>query len=360
MPIHVINEAKRCLNCKKPLCRQGCPINTAIPQMIELFLNGDMQKAGEMLFENNPLSLVCSLICNHDKQCEGNCVLNKKSSPVHISSIENYISDSYFDRMTVEKAEPNGMKVAIIGSGPAGITIAVNLAKKGYDVTIFESKDDLFDDGYKAIFIGTGVWRPNSLKIKGQTLGHVHFAINYLANPDVYDLGKEVIIIGAGNAAMDVARTVIRKGSKNVTVYARTPGAAASPREVEYAIIDGVRFEYNIAPVEITEEGVVFKNVKVDDHESIIWEDENTFLKEADSVIIAVSQGPRDRIISTTSGIKANDKGLVVTNNCGETTRGGIFASGDVVLGAKTVVEAVAYSKAVADEMDKYMQGLSN
>lgn len=406
MPIHVINEAKRCLNCKKPLCRQGCPINTSIPQMIELFLNGDMQKAGEMLFDNNPLSLVCSLICNHDKQCEGNCVLNKKSSPVHISSIENYISDSYFDRMAVEKEAPNGMKAAIIGSGPAGITIAVNLAKRGYDVTIFESKDmiggvlrygipdfrlpktildrykvkmkemgikirpntvigltitvdDLFDDGYKAIFIGTGVWRPNSLKIKGQTLGNVHFAINYLANPDVYDLGKEVIIIGAGNAAMDVARTVIRKGSKNVTVYARTPGAAASPREVEYAMIDGVRFEYNIAPVEITEDGVIFKNVKVDEFENIIWEDENTFLKEADSVIIAVSQGPRDRIISTTSGIKANDKGLVVTNDCGETTREGIFASGDVVLGAKTVVEAVAYSKAVADEMDKYMQGLS-
>jgi len=405
MSIHVINEAKRCLNCKKPQCRQGCPIETQIPRMIELFLSGDITEAGKIVFENNPLSMVCSLICNHEKQCEGHCILNKKGSPVHISSIENYISDAYFDRMKIENPEKNGMKVAIIGSGPAGITIAINLASKGYDVTIFESKDmiggvlrygipefrlpkiildkykekliemgikirpntviglticvdDLFDDGYKSIFIGTGVWKPNSLRIKGQTFGHVHFAINYLANPDVYDLGKDVIIIGAGNAAMDVARTVIRKGAKNVTVYSRTEVAAASPREVEYAMIDGVRFEYEMSPVEITEDGVVFRAVKCDENENIIWEDENTIFRNADSVIISVSQGPRNRIISTTSGIEASQKGLVVTNMKGETTREGIFASGDVVLGAKTVVQAVKYSKAVADEMDNYMQNL--
>lgn len=405
MSIHVINEAKRCLNCKNPKCRQGCPIETPIPRMIELFLGGDITEAGKIVFENNPLSMVCSLICNHEKQCEGHCILNKKGSPVHISSIENYISDAYFDRMKIEKQEKNGMKVAIIGSGPAGITIAINLAKKGYDVTIFESKDmiggvlrygipefrlpkiildkykekliemgikirpntviglticvdDLFEDGYKSIFIGTGVWKPNSLKIKGQTFGQVHFAINYLANPDVYNLGKDVIIIGAGNAAMDVARTVIRKGAKNVTVYSRTEVAAASPREVEYAMIDGVRFEYEMAAVEITEDGVVFRSVKCDEFENIIWEDEKTLFRSADSVIISVSQGPRNRIISTTSGIEASQKGLVVTNIKGETTREGIFASGDVVLGAKTVVQAVKYSKAVADEMDNYMQGL--
>jgi glutamate synthase (NADPH/NADH) small chain len=403
MSIHVVNEAKRCLNCKVPQCRVGCPISTAIPQMIQSFLQGEMTEAGQMVFENNPLSIICSLICDHEKQCEGHCVLNKKGSPVHISSIENYISDAYFERMQIERPKKNGIKAAIIGSGPAGITIAVILANKGYDVTIFESKDkiggvlqygipefrlpktileryrekliemgikirpntviglsitidDLIRDGYKSIFIGTGVWKPNTLHIKGETFGHVHYAINYLSNPDVYKLGKSVIIIGAGNAAMDVARTVIRKGTSDVTVYARTQTAAASPREVEYAKIDGVKFEFEVAPVEITDEGVVFRNVKVDEHENIIWEDDKTFFRKADSVIISVSQGPRNRIVSTTMGIDVSERGLVVTDNKGETTRAGIFASGDVVQGAKTVVEAVKYSKSVADEMDKYMQ----
>lgn len=403
MSIHVINEAKRCLNCKKPLCRTGCPIETAIPQMIEEFLKGDIIKAGEQVFENNPLSIVCSLICDHEKQCEGHCVLNKKGSPVHISSIEHYISDVYFDRMKVDLPKRNGIKTAIIGSGPAGITIAILLAQRGYDVTIFESKekiggvlrygipefrlpksileryqsklismgikirpntvigltisvDDLILDGYKSIFIGTGVWKPNSLKIKGETLGHVHYAINYLTNPDVYDLGENVIIIGAGNSAMDVARTVIRKGAGNVTVYSRTLIPSASPREVEYAKIDGVEFEYGVAPVEIKEDGVVFRFIKVDENENVIWEDENTFFRKADSVIISVSQGPRNRIVSTTSGIEVSERGLVVTDQSGKTTKAGIFASGDVVLGAKTVVEAVKYSKTVADAMDAHMR----
>ncbi len=406
MSIHVVNEAKRCLNCKKPLCRVGCPIETPIPHMIELFLNGEMMEAGKEVFKNNPLSIVCSLICDHEKQCEGHCILNKKSSPVHISSIENYISEAYFDRMEIETPEKNGIKSAIIGSGPAGITIAVILAARGYDVTIFEGKDkiggvlrygipdfrlpktileryrdklkkmgikirpntvigltltvdDLIKDGYKSIFIGTGVWKPYSLRIKGESLGHVHYAINYLTNPDVYDLGENVIVIGAGNSAMDVARTVIRKGSPNVTVFSRPETASASPREIEYAKIDGIKFEYETAPVEITDEGVIFRKVKVDENENMIWEDEETFFREADSVIISISQGPRNRIISTTSGIDVDKKGLVVTDQKGETTRAGIFASGDVVQGAKTVVEAVKYSKMVADEMDKYMKMVS-
>ena len=143
MSIHVVNEAKRCLNCKKPLCRVGCPIETPIPHMIQLFLEGEMMEAGKEVFQNNPLSIVCSLICDHEKQCEGHCILNKKSSPVHISSIENYISDAYFDRMEIETPKKNGIKSAIIGSGPAGITIAILLAARGYDVTIFEGKDKI-------------------------------------------------------------------------------------------------------------------------------------------------------------------------------------------------------------------------
>lgn len=406
MAFNVIQEAKRCLNCKKPRCMEGCPIHTPVPKMIQSFLEGDITRAGEMVFRNNPLSVVCSLICNHENQCEGHCVLNAKGSPVHISNIENYISDNYFDKMRFRQGEKKGMKAAVIGSGPAGLTIAMILAQRGYDITIFESKDkiggvlrygipefrlpkslldkyyhhlvslgikvrpntaigkvisveDLFRDGYRAVSIGTGVWWPNTLHIKGETLGHVHYAIHYLVNPDVYELGDRVIIIGAGNAAMDVARTAIRHGSRYVTVFSRTETFAASKIEAEYAMIDGVEFEYNMAPVEITDEGVYFQEVRCDEHEQIVERIGGRRLYPADSVIISVSQGPSRLILQQTSGLHTNQRGLVITDNSGVTDRPGVFASGDVVRGAKTVVEAVAYSKMVADAMDEYMQGLT-
>lgn len=297
------------------------------------------------------------------------------------------------------------MKAGIIGSGPAGITIAIILAQRGYDITIFEAKekiggvlqygipefrlpktilarykrklwelgikirpntsigttisvDDMFRDGYSAIFIGTGVWRPNTLHIKGETLGNVHYAINYLTNPDVYRLGETVNIIGAGNSAMDVARTALRHGAKKVTVFSRSDHLAASQREVDYAKIDGVEFVVHVEPVEIVDDGVIFAELECDGHGNLspIRGTENLY--PADSTIIAISQGPKDRIVSTTTGLEVNEKGLLVTNTFGETTRDGIFASGDVVRGAKTVVEAVAYSKQVADAMDEYMKGL--
>lgn len=405
MAINVIDEAKRCLNCKKPMCREGCPIKTPIPTMIHTFLEGDINAAGEMVFENNPMSMVCSLICNHENQCEGHCVLNHKGAPVHISSIENYISDNYFDKLMFSGIEKNGMKAGIIGSGPAGITIAIILAQRGYDITIFEAKekiggvlqygipefrlpktilarykrklwelgikirpntsigttisvDDMFRDGYSAIFIGTGVWRPNTLHIKGETLGNAHYAINYLTNPDVYRLGDTVNIIGAGNSAMDVARTALRHGAKKVRVFSRSDHLAASPREVDYAKIDGVEFIVHVEPVEIVDDGVIFVELECDGKGNLspIHGTENLY--PADSTIIAISQGPRDRIVSTTTGLEVNEQGLLVTNTFGETTRDGIFAAGDVVRGAKTVVEAVAYSKQVADAMDEYMKGL--
>ena len=134
MAVHVVNEARRCLNCKIPQCRKGCPIQTPIPDMIRLFLDNQLEHAGQMLFENNPLSVVCSLVCDHEKQCEGHCVLGRKGEPVHISSIENYISDSCLDRLCLQRDKNKNKRVAIIGSGPAGITISVLLAEKGYDV----------------------------------------------------------------------------------------------------------------------------------------------------------------------------------------------------------------------------------
>lgn len=406
MALNVIEEAKRCLHCKKPMCRTGCPINTPIPDMIATFLEGNITKAGEMVFENNPLSMLCSLICNHENQCQGHCVLNHKGAPVHISSIENYISENYFAKTKLKQRERNGMKAAVIGSGPAGLTIAILLAQRGYDITIFESKDkiggvlrygipefrlpkslldkyydqlinlgikvrpntaigksigidEMFRDGYKAISIGTGVWWPNTLHIKGETLGHVHYAIHYLTNPDVYHLGDNVIIIGAGNAAMDVARTVIRHGSRNVTVYSINNTYAASRVEAEMAMIDGVVFEYNKSPVEITDDGVYFVDTICDEQGHVIDKVGEPVLHRADSVMISISQGPSSLIPNQTHGLTTTKNGLVVADPRGITERPGIFASGDVVKGAKTVVEAVAYSKKVADAMDEYMQGLA-
>lgn len=404
MTVHVIDEANRCLNCKKPMCRQGCPIQTPIPMMIKAFKEGDLNEAGEMLFSNNPMSMICSLVCNHEKQCEGHCVLGRKGEPVHISSIENYVSDTYFDKTKIECSPSNGKKVAVIGAGPAGITIAIMLTKKGYEVTIFDARDkiggvlqygipdfrlpktilerykkklreigikirpnttiggaleikDLFRDGYESIFIGTGVWRPKKLGIKGESLGNVHFAIDYLANPDSYELGDTVAIIGMGNSAMDVARTALRKGARNVTLYARGLKSQASAEEIAYAKVDGAVLSFGMQPVEITDDGPVFQKVLFDEEGNRTGVDETPIQVHADSTIVSVSQGPKDKLVNTTEGLKASANGLLVTNQFGETTHPGIFAAGDVVLGAKTVVEATAYAKVVADAMDQYMQG---
>lgn len=407
MALHVLDEANRCLECKNPSCQKGCPINTPVSQVIRLLKENRLDEAGKILFENNPLTTICSLVCNHETQCEGHCVLGKKGSPVHFSAIEHYISDTYAPKMVKGPVKPNGHKVAIVGSGPAGLTIAIILARYGYQVTIFESKDkiggvlrhgipefrlpksvlddlqyrhielkgikirpnirigdaigidDLFRDGYKAIFIGTGMWRPNALHIKGETFGNVHFAINYLNNPSVYKLGDRVIIIGAGNAAMDVARTVIRNGSRKVTCFSIEKGVAASNYEFSYAQLDGVKFEYCLKPVEILDDGVIFRKVKETEDGAYEEIEGSDLFYPCDSVIIAISQGPRNIIVSTTTGLEADKKGLLVADEFGNTSRKGIFASGDVVNGARTVVEAVAHSKVVAETMHRYIQGLS-
>lgn len=403
MGLHVIDEAKRCLNCKKPRCQEGCPIHTPIPVMIQMLLQGEMPEAAEMVFANNPLSVICSLVCDHEKQCEGHCVKGIKGEPVHISSIENYISDTCFDRMKLEQLPKNGKRIAVVGAGPAGITIAILMACRGYKVTIFEVKEkiggimrygipefrlpksildryyvkmkelgilfrpnfalggstgveDLLRDGYHAVFIGTGTWRPYQLHIPGETFGNVHYGINYLNNPDVYDLGDRVLVIGAGNAAMDVARTAIRKGSRHVTVYSITEVPVASPKEVEYAKLDGVEFEYLQTAIEIRDEGAMICDVEWTEDGKLVKKEETARLVPADSIIISISQGPQDRIVNRDKELQVDDRGLLKTDANGETTMPGIFASGDVVTGAKTVVEAVKYSKMIADAMDEYVK----
>lgn len=404
MAAHILDEANRCLNCKNPQCQKGCPIHTPVPEVIQLMLNGHLDEAGWKLFENNPLTTVCSLICDHEKQCEGHCILGRKGAPVHFSTIENYISSTYSSKMIKGPAPSNDMRTAIIGSGPAGLTIAVLLARKGYQVTIFEGKDkiggvlrygipefrlpksilddfeyrhlhlkgikirpntsvgssisidDLLRDGYRSIFIGTGVWRPNTLHIKGETLGHVHYGIHYLNNPDSFHLGERVIVIGAGNAAMDVARTALRKSVRVLQCFSRESGVAASKHEYEYAMLEGVDFIFHKIPVEIIDEGVIFADAAEDADGNLSPVPDSQTLYPADSIIISISQGPHNQLVRTTQGLDANGQGLLVADSSGHTSRPEIFASGDVVNGARTVVEAVAYSKLVAESMDAYMQ----
>ncbi len=406
MAHNVIVEAKKCLNCKKPLCRTGCPINTPIPQMIQAFLNGDIDGAGKMLFDNNPLSVICSIVCDHGRQCQGHCVRGIKGDPVEISTIENFISERYLDVLKIECAPANGIKVAVIGAGPAGITTAIKMAQLGYDVTIFESKakiggvlrfgipefrlpksfidrydalmrglgikirpnmtigkvfgiEELFRDGFKAISIGTGVTWPNTLNIKGETLGNVHYGVHYLESPEVYDLGKSLIVIGAGNVAMDVARTALRRGVRDVKIVVRSDRSTANADELEYAEIEGAEMVYNKAPVEITDKGVYFKTTVCDENHKVVSVSDTAELMPADSVIIAVSQKPSALLLTTTYGLELTGRGLAKTDENGMTTIPGLFASGDVVKGAKTVVEAVEQAKKVALAMDSYLKGLT-
>lgn len=405
MGYNVIVEAKRCLNCKNPLCRKGCPINTPVPQMIEAFLKGDIAGAGKMLFENNPMSVVCSIVCNHADQCQGHCVRGIKGEPVVISAIENFVSSHYIDSLSIERSESNGIKVAVVGSGPAGITIAIKMAQLGYDVTIFESKtkiggvlrygipefrlpkaivdkyylllkklgvkvkfnvtigkafgvEELFRDGFKAVSIGTGVTWPIALNIKGETLGHVHYGVHFLERPDVYELGESMIVIGAGNVAMDVARTALRRGVRDVKIMVRSDRYTASVEEKEYAEIEGAEFVFNKNPVEITNDGVLFADTVCDENHKVISVSDKPTLYRADSIMICVSQRPSNLILTQTAGLEVNERGLAKISENGETSRAGVFAAGDVVRGAKTVVEAAETAKRVALAMDSYLKGL--
>ena len=396
---HIINSAQTCLDCKKPKCQTGCPVKTPIAEMIRLFLSGDIKEAGEKVFNNNPLSIICSLVCPHEKHCEGHCVLNKKFSPVNVGGIENYISTYYMNYREFEKPVQNGRNIAIIGSGPAGISLAMMMALKGYNVTMYEGNnqiggvlrygipdfrldktiidkieqnllkigvkirknimigknitlDDLQRDGFDAIFIGTGVWAPKKLGIKGESLGNVHFAIDYLKTPKAYDLGKKVIVVGAGNVAMDVARTAIRNGAREVQVMYRKgeENMPAERIEIEHAKIDGVKFNLFKSPLEFTEEGIKYINTKEDDT--------SEGFEEADSILIAISQTARDLIVRNNTGLNLGENGLLQSDENGRTTRDGVFASGDVVTGARTVVEAVAFSKRVAVSIEEYINTL--
>ncbi|AQR95799.1 NAD(P)-dependent oxidoreductase [Clostridium saccharoperbutylacetonicum] len=405
----LLNEASRCLLCKVPRCKDNCPIDTPIPEIIKLYKEGKLKEAGEVLFNNNPLSVICSLVCIHEDQCKGNCVRGIKGEPINFHDIEHEISKKYLEEISLSNVPKDKDRIAIVGGGPAGITISFILAMKGYKVTIFDahvkiggvlrygipeyrlpkklidtleeklveigvkirpntligpviSLDRLFEDGYKAVFIGTGVWNPKTLNIKGETLGNVHFAIDYLKSPEYYCLGDKVAVIGAGNVAMDAARSAKRNGAKEVTIIYRKgfEEMSATKQEIREAKEDNINFELFKSPIEITEEGV-----RLAVTENVIDSDGKMFTKtiegkeeffNCNSTIIAVSQTPRTNIVSNTTELNTNKWGLLITDDNGNTTKRGTFASGDVVTGAKTVVEAVVQAKRVAETIEKYCQ----
>lgn len=374
LDLNIINaDAERCLMCKVPRCKNNCPINTDIPKVIELYKENKISEAGELLFKNNPLSVVCSIVCPHENQCSGNCIRGIKGEPIKFGDIEHYISMEYLKNMDSKDIKKNGIKIAIIGSGPAGIAIAFILAERGYDITIFESKhklggvmrygipeyrlpnsildlieeklidlgvkikyntlvgpvvtlDRLLEDGYKSVFIGTGVWNPKTLNIKGEMSGHVNYAINYLMSPESFRLGKKVIVIGAGNVAMDAARVAKRSGCEVTVVYRKGfEEMTATKLEIREAQEDGVEFTLFKSPVEILDNGVKFISV-----EKSIGEDGRAVFKtvegseeiiECDSVIIAVSQSPKNNIVANTDNLATSRGGLLAVDEYGHTTK---------------------------------------
>ena len=403
----IMCEAQRCLKCKVPKCKKACPISTDIPTIMNLFLEGSEKEAAATLFKNNPLSAICSIVCPHENNCYGNCVLGIKKDPVTFFKIEQYLSNKYIDELEMEKPEKNGMKVAIIGAGPAGISMSIFLAQKGFDVTLMEQNDkiggvlrygipafrlskdrvdaykdvlkklgvvikpnchigsnllidDMFIDGYDAIFLAVGTAKPNRLGLLGETLGNVHFAIDYLKAPEAHELGKTVVVIGVGNVAMDVARTALRQeGVERVITLnnRRVEDVTATKLEFSEAIEEGVEFIHQISVLRITENGVIAVDVDVteDENGNIIYE-ENMLSRhdiEADSVILAIGQGPVSTL-SDNAEIETTLRGLFAVDEKGMTNIPGVFAAGDVVSGPKTVVEAVAHTKRVAEHLIQY------
>ena len=402
MAIHIVEEAERCLGCKRPQCQKGCPVHTNIPEVIRLFKDRKINDAGAMLFENNPMSAVCSLICNHSAQCEGHCIRGGKDSPVHLSAIDSYVSGTYLDRMRLAAGKPTGKRVAVIGSGPASLVVAMKLALAGVEVTVFERQpdvggvlrygipeyrlpksliskyrdrlddlgvrvrpnttigeaidiDDLFRDGYDAVFAGTGTWRAKTAGMPGEAGGNVLFGMDYLVSPDTCSIGDRVAVIGAGNTAMDVARTALRQGAREVTLYARSKHISASTDELEYAQLDGAELVVGKAIASIDDTGVTFRTAIFDEDDKVIGYEDELDHVECDTVIVAVSQKPRNVLITTTEGLEGDERGLLIVDEAGATTRPGVFAAGDVVTGPKTVVHAVEAAKRAVDGMLAYL-----
>lgn len=408
-----IREAKRCLNCKVPQCRKGCPISNDIPAWIHELSMGNMGNAMSIINLRSNLPAVCGRVCAHERQCEGHCVLGKQGSHINIGKLERFVSDFDSDMSLTRESivQKDRGRVAVIGSGPAGLTIAGELARKGVAVEIFEMEreaggvlmfgipeyrlpkevvrkeiakieqlgvtircnttvgrdltiDDLFARGFDAIFMGTGTGKPKRLELPGGGLWGVRYALYFLRRVSLWREGyigrdevpvregDKVYVVGCGNTAMDAARTAVRLGASEVTVlYHRDINSMAALRaEYDDAVTEGVRFRWNTSIKSIHDtEGIL--------DELILNTPDGEVSVAADKVIMAVGSAPASRIVSTTEGIEVNEKGYVITRDMpyGMTTRKGVFAGGDVTDRPATVVHAMQDARRVAEGMLRYL-----
>ncbi|MBJ2166711.1 MAG: NAD(P)-dependent oxidoreductase [Muribaculaceae bacterium] len=411
-----IREAKRCLNCKVPQCRKGCPISNDIPAWIHELSMGNMGNAMSIINLRSNLPAVCGRVCAHERQCEGHCVLGKQGSHINIGKLERFVSDFDSDMSLTRESivQKDRGRVAVIGSGPAGLTIAGELARKGVAVEIFEMEreaggvlmfgipeyrlpkevvrkeiakieqlgvtircnttvgrdltiDDLFARGFDAIFMGTGTGKPKRLELPGGGLWGVRYALYFLRRVSLWREGyigrdevpvregDKVYVVGCGNTAMDAARTAVRLGASEVTVlYHRDINSMAALRaEYDDAVTEGVRFRWNTSIKSIHDtEGIL--------DELILNTPDGEVSVAADKVIMAVGSAPASRIVSTTEGIEVNEKGYVITRDMpyGMTTRKGVFAGGDVTDRPATVVHAMQDARRVAEGMLRYLDAV--
>ena len=421
-----LKEASRCLNCKNPRCVGACPVGIDIPGFIAKVAVGDVQGAAEVIAHDSSLPAVCGRVCPQETQCEGSCVLGVKFEPVSIGKLERFVADN--SSASVETEKSNGHKVAVIGSGPAGLACASDLAKWGYDVTIFEALhkaggvleygipefrlpketvlkkeieevtrlgvkietdvivgrtvtiDELVDrEGFEAVFVGTGAGLPKFMGIPGENLCGVFSANEFLTRNNLMKAfredyltpihaGKKVCVVGGGNVAMDAARTALRLGAEVHIVYRRTESELPARREeVHHAVEEGIIFDMLTNPVEILgdDKGWVraIRCIKMELGEpdesgrrSPVPVPGSEFEIETETVIMALGTSPNPLIAKTTEGLEQTRRGCLVADGQGATTRPGIFAGGDAVSGAATVILAMGAGRKAAKAIDDYLK----
>jgi glutamate synthase (NADPH/NADH) small chain len=425
-----VSEAERCLQCKRAPCIQGCPVNINIPKFIREIREGDFRAAIRTIKETNNLPAICGRVCPQETQCQAVCTLGKKYEPVAIGRLERFVADWEYEHGVElpEVGKPTGFRVAVVGSGPAGLTCAADLRRFGHEVTIFEALhepggvlmygipefrlpkrivraeienllkmgvelklnvvvgrtvtiDELFASGYHAVFVGSGAGLPKFLGIPGENLIGIYSANEFLTRVNLmraylfpeYDtpikVGKRVAVVGGGNVAMDAARTALRLGAERVVVlYRRTEAEMPARREeVHHAKEEGVEFEFLVNPVRFLDTGG-----KVSGVECIRMElgepDESgrrrpipipnsNFVIPVDTVIVAIGNDPHPLVPRTTPGLATTKHGTIVADEEGRTSREGVFAGGDIVTGAATVISAMGAGKRAALAIHRYLLG---
>ncbi len=427
-PEMAIDEAKRCLGCKHKPCMQGCPVNIHIPDFVARVAEGDFEGAYEIISLTSSLPAICGRVCPQETQCEQRCVRGIKGEPVAIGRLERFVADYMREKGEAKLAAPerNGHKVAVVGAGPAGLTAAGDLAKLGYQVTVFEALhtpggvlmygipefrlpkaivqheiqklrdlgveivtdyvvgrsgtiDELVDDGYEAIFVGSGAGLPNFMNMPGEELKGVYSANEFLTRFNLMKAYREdsptpiqhptkTIVVGGGNVAMDAARCAKRLGSEVHIVYRRSlEELPARKEEVEHAMEEGIIFDLLNNPVAVhSDENGSVKAVECiqmelgepDDsgRRRPIAKEGSNFLMDADCMIMAIGTSPNPLIRHTTEGLETNRKGCLIVDDNEMTTRDGVFAGGDAVTGAATVISAMGAGKKAAAAMDQYIQ----